>query len=34
MPSLDELGVRITDLIKDFTEDVKDGLEDRLDETA
>lgn len=34
MPSLDELGVRITDLIKDFTDDVKDGLEDRLDETA
>lgn len=34
MASLDELGVRISDLIKDFTDDVKEGLEDRLDETA
>ena len=34
MPSLDELGVRISDLIKDYTDDVKEGLEDRLDETA
>ena len=34
MPSVDELGVRISDLIKDYTDDVKEGLEDRLDETA
>ena len=34
MPSLDELGVRISDLIKDYADDVKEGLEDRLDETA
>ena len=34
MPSIDELGVRISDLIKNFTDDVKDGLEDRLDQTA
>ena len=34
MPSLDELGVRISDLIKGYTDDVKEGLEDRLDETA
>ena len=34
MPSLDELGVRISDLIKDYSDDVKEGLEDRLDETA
>ena len=34
MPSLDELGVRISDLIKDYAYDVKEGLEDRLDETA
>ena len=34
MPSLDELGVRISDLIKDYTDDVKEGLENRLDETA
>ena len=34
MPSLDELGVRISDLIKDYADDVKEGLEDRLDQTA
>lgn len=34
MPSLDELGVRISDLIKDYADNVKEGLEDRLDETA
>ena len=34
MPSIDELGVRISDLIKDYADDVKEGLEDRLDETA
>lgn len=34
MPSLDMLGVRISDLIKEFSDDVKDGLEDRLDQTA
>ena len=34
MPSLDELGVRISDLIKDYADDVKEGLEDRLDETV
>ena len=34
MPSLDELGVRISDLIKDYADDIKEGLEDRLDETA
>ena len=34
MPSLDELGVRISDLIKDYADDIKGGLEDRLDETA
>ena len=34
MPSLDELGVRISNLIKDYADDVKEGLEDRLDETA
>lgn len=34
MPSLDTLGVRISDLIKEFSDDVKDGLEDRLDQTA
>lgn len=34
MPSLDTLGVRISDLIKEFTDNVKDGLEDRLDQTA
>ena len=34
MPSLDELGVIISDLIKDYADDVKEGLEDRLDETA
>ena len=34
MPSVDELGVRISDLIKDYTDDVKEGLENRLDETA
>ena len=34
MPSVDELGVRISDLIKDYADDVKEGLEDRLDETA
>ena len=34
MPSIDELGVRISDLIKDYADDIKEGLEDRLDETA
>ena len=34
MPSLDTLGVRISDLIKEFSDDIKDGLEDRLDQTA
>lgn len=34
MSSLDTLGVRISDLIKEFSDDVKDGLEDRLDQTA
>lgn len=34
MPSLDTLGVRISDLIKEFSDDVKNGLEDRLDQTA
>ena len=34
MPSLDTLGVRISDLIKEFSDDVKDGLEDRLGQTA
>lgn len=34
MSSLDELGVRISDLIKDYADDIKEGLEDRLDETA
>lgn len=34
MPSLDELGVRISDLIKDYSDDIKESLEDRLDETA
>ena len=34
MLSIDELGVRISDLIKDYADDVKEGLEDRLDQTA
>ena len=34
MTSLDTLGVRISDLIKEFSDDIKDGLEDRLDQTA
>ena len=34
MSSIDELGVRISDLIKEYADDVKEGLEDRLDETA
>ena len=34
MSSLDTLGVRISDHIKEFSDDVKDGLEDRLDQTA
>lgn len=34
MTSLDTLGVRISDLIKEFSDDVKNGLEDRLDQTA
>jgi hypothetical protein len=32
--SLDKLGIRISDLIKDYTDDVKEGMEERLDETA
>ena len=34
MSNLDKLGVRISDLIKDYTEDVKEGLEEILDKTA
>ena len=34
MPSLDTLGVRISDLIKEYSDDIKDGLEDRMDQTA
>lgn len=34
MSNLDKLGVRISDLIKDYTSDVKEGLEDILDKTA
>ena len=34
MSSLDKVGVRISDLIKNYTDEVKEGLEDRLDKTA
>lgn len=34
MSSLDKVGVRISEIIKDYTDEVKEGLEDRLDETA
>lgn len=34
MDNLDKLGVRISDLIKEYSIDVKEGLEDRLDKTA
>ena len=33
MCSLDKVGVRISDLIKNYTDEVKEGLEDRLDKT-
>jgi hypothetical protein len=34
MANLDELGIRLSDLIKGYSDDVKEGLEGRLDETA
>lgn len=34
MIKIDELGVRISDLIKDYSNEVKESLEHRLDETA
>ena len=32
--NLDRLGVKISELIKDYADDVKSGMEDRLDQTA
>lgn len=34
MVSLDDVGVRISDLIKDYSNDIKESLEHRLDDTA
>lgn len=34
MDSLEKIGVRLSDLIKEYTDDVKNGLEKTLDETA
>lgn len=34
MVSLDDIGVRISDLIKDYSNDIKESLEHRLDDTA
>lgn len=34
MVSLDDVGIRISDLIKDYSNDVKESLEDKLDDTA
>ncbi|MFA7689152.1 MAG: HK97 gp10 family phage protein [Bacilli bacterium] len=32
--NIDDLGIKISDLIKDYADDVKDGLEERLNQTA
>ena len=32
--SIDDLGIKLTDLIKDFSDDVLSSIEGRLDETA
>ena len=32
--NLDRLGIKISELIKDYADDVKSGMEDRLDQTA
>lgn len=34
MVCLDDVGVRISDLIKDYSNDIKESLEHRLDDTA